>query len=466
MTFTATGTETTRPPDPPAVRHWTERAGQASATPATHLAGLSVAVVGLGYVGLPTALALCGAGATVTGLDTSERRLRDIRAGAVDLLPPQHAALVCAERTGDLRLTADPAPLRDADAVVVCVPTPVTEDRAPDLRALRAACATVVRHAAGGQLIVLTSTSHVGSTRELLTEPLAARGLTVEEDVLVAFSPERVDPGNTRHTPERTPRVLGGAGPLSTRAATFLLRPTASRLHPVPDPETAEMAKLWENVFRAVNIALANELADACLHLGLAPLPVIEAAATKPYGFLPFYPGPGAGGHCIPCDPHYLLGQLPPDGPDGPTAPVTTAAMAALRQRPAQVARRAADLLRTAGRGPAGARVLVLGAAYKPGVSDVRESPAAHILGQLAAEGADVRYSDPFVPELTVDGAVLRSVDRPQDQPWDLVIVHTAHPGDDLTWLDTVPLVHDPRSRHLPGTPRAPHAPRVPVGTS
>ncbi|MEU3254433.1 nucleotide sugar dehydrogenase [Streptomyces sp. NPDC006997] len=456
MTFTATGTETTRPPDPAALRRWTERADQAPTSPATRLAGLHVAVVGLGYVGLPTALALCGAGATVTGVDVSGRRLRDIRAGAVDLLPAQHAALVCAERTGDLRLTDDPAPLRDADAVVVCVPTPVTEDRDPDLRALRAACATVVRHATGGQLVVLTSTSHVGSTRELLTEPLDARGLTVERDVLVAFSPERIDPGNTHHTPERTPRVIGGAGPLSTRAATFLLGPTASRLHPVPDPETAEMAKLWENVFRAVNIALANKLADACLHLGLAPLPVIEAAATKPYGFLPFHPGPGAGGHCIPCDPHYLLGQLPPDGP---AAPVTAAAMAALRRRPAQVARHAADLLRAAGRGPAGARVLVLGAAYKPGVSDVRESPAVRVIGQLAAEGADVSYSDPFVPELTVDGAVLRPVDRPQDRPWDLVVVHTVHPGDDLTWLDTVPLVHDPGSRH---TPRA-H--RLPVGT-
>ncbi|MER6347618.1 nucleotide sugar dehydrogenase [Streptomyces sp. NPDC001595] len=405
--------------------------------------GTTVAVVGLGYVGLPTALALWSAGATLVGLDTSERRLTAIRAGTVDLLPAQHATLACAEETGDFRLTSDADRLRDADAVIICVPTPVTPDHTPDLTALRTACAAVVARAVPGQLIVLTSTSHVGTTRELLLEPLAARGLTPETDVLVAFSPERIDPGNERHLPEHTPRIVGGAGPLSTHAAASLLRPTASRVHEVAAPETAEMAKLWENVFRAVNIALANELSDACLDLGLAPLPVIEAAATKPYGFLPFYPGPGAGGHCIPCDPYYLLAQLP----SRRGAPLVSTAMAALSERPARIAAQAARLLDADGLTLTGARVLVLGVAYKSGVSDVRESPALRLITLLTEQGADVSYSDCQVPALTVAGRALTSVPRPEDGDWDLVVVHTAHPGTPLGWLDTAPRVLDTRLR-------------------
>ncbi|OIJ64423.1 UDP-glucose 6-dehydrogenase [Streptomyces mangrovisoli] len=412
--------------------------------------GLAVAVVGLGYVGLPTALSLWAAGATVLGLDVSERRLRDIRTGSVDLLPAQHAALACTESAGDFLLTTDTDVLREADAVIVCVPTPVTPAYEPDLAALRAACATVVERAVPGQLLVLTSTSHVGTTRELLLEPLARRELTAEQEVLVAFAPERIDPGNATHTPERTPRVVGGAGPLSTRAAALLLRPTASRIHEVQGPETAEMAKLWENVFRAVNIALANELSDACGHLGLSPIPVIEAAGTKPYGFMPFYPGPGAGGHCIPCDPYYLLGRLPGDGT---SAPLVHTAMRALRERPARITGQAAELLAADGLVPAGARVLVLGVAYKAGVSDVRESPALRLLSLLRDQGTDAHYSDGHVPTLTVDGRDLVSVARPQDTEWDLVIVHTVHPGTDLDWLDTVPRVLDTRQRVRPHAP-------------
>ncbi|MFD7459003.1 MULTISPECIES: nucleotide sugar dehydrogenase [unclassified Streptomyces] len=421
----------------------TETSASNGTTDPEALRGTTVAVVGLGYVGLPTALALWSAGATIIGVDTSDRRIAAIRAGTVDLLPAQHATLACVENTGDFRMTSDASALRDANAVVVCVPTPVTQDHAPDLTALRAACETVVENAVPGQLIVLTSTSHVGTTRELLLEPLAARGLRAEEDVFVAFSPERIDPGNERHLPENTPRIVGGAGPLSTRAATALLGPTASRLHEVAGPETAEMAKLWENIYRAVNIALANELSDACVHLGLAPIPVIEAAATKPYGFMPFYPGPGAGGHCIPCDPYYLLGQLP----SAKSAPLLRTAMAALRERPAQIAAQAAGLLDADGLSLVGARVLVLGVAYKAGVSDVRESPALRLIELLAGQGAEVSYSDCHVPALTVAGRTLTSVPDPEDTGWDLVVLHTAHPGADLGWLDAAPRVLDTRRR-------------------
>ncbi|MFI9425753.1 nucleotide sugar dehydrogenase [Streptomyces achromogenes] len=436
----------------PGVTRWTDRLDAAGENTPTPLQGLTVAVVGLGYVGLPTALGLLDAGATVLGVDISEQRLADIRSGNVDLLPAQHAALACTQNTGDFLLTTDVDTLPRADAVIVCVPTPVTEDYRPDLRALSAACATVVERAVPGQLIVLTSTSHVGTTRDLLLAPLAARGLAAEQDVLVAFAPERIDPGNERHTPETTPRIVGGAGPVSSRAAAFVLRATASRIHQVPDPETAEMAKLWENIFRAVNIALANELSEACAHLGLAPVEVIDAAATKPYGFMPFYPGPGAGGHCIPCDPYYLLHQLPPGGP---SAPVLSSAMTALRERPAQIAAQAADRLRADGRLLDGARVLVLGAAYKPGVSDMRESPALRLLALLAEQGADTHYSDCHVPRLTVEGRELRSVADPHEEVWDLVIVHTVHPGTDLGWLDAVPRVLDTRHRIRPATPAA-----------
>ncbi|WP_395574486.1 nucleotide sugar dehydrogenase [Streptomyces sp. BK79] len=410
------------------------------------VAGHTVAVVGLGYVGLPTALALSDAGATVIGVDTSPDRLRAIARGAVDLLPLHHAQLACAVAGDGFRLTTEPSAVGAADAVVICVPTPVDARREPDLTALSAACARVVEYAVPGQLIVLTSTSYVGTTRDLLVEPLRARGLVADEDVYVAFAPERIDPGNERHTPERTPRLVGGVGPRSSRAAAALLAPTASVVRTVADPETAEMAKLWENTYRAVNIALANELADACHALGLAPVPVIEAAATKPYGFQPFYPGPGVGGHCIPCDPHYLLWQLDKVRQQ---APVVATALAANTGRPARITERALDLLARTDVSGRGARVLLVGVAYKEGVADVRESPALEIIDRLTAAGADVAYCDPLVPSVGVGAGTLHHVPDPHTRPWDLVVLHTVHPVHDLTWLcaGDAPPVLDPRQR-------------------
>ncbi|MCA1222277.1 nucleotide sugar dehydrogenase [Streptomyces sp. 8L] len=413
---------------------------------------LTVAVVGLGYVGLPTALALTNAGGTVIGIDSSPDRLRDIACGAVDLFPLHHAQLAFASVGDRFRLTSDATVVRETDAVVICVPTPVDARCEPDLTALSSACASVVEHAVPGQLIVLTSTSYVGTTRDLLVEPLRARGLTVDEDVYVAFAPERIDPGNERHTPERTPRLIGGAGPRSSRAAAGLLAPTASFVRTVADPETAEMAKLWENIYRAVNIALANELADACHSLGLAPIPVIEAAATKPYGFMPFYPGPGVGGHCIPCDPHYLLWQL---GKAGMQAPLVATALAANRRRPARITERALDLL-TASHVPVReARVLLIGVAYKEGVADVRESPALEILAGLAEAGAHIAYCDPLVPSLRIGADALHHVPDPHTRPWDLVVLHTVHSVHDVTWLwaaDAPPVLDTRQRGPLPET--------------
>ncbi|MFK0168669.1 nucleotide sugar dehydrogenase [Streptomyces sp. NPDC090306] len=396
----------------------------------------TVAVIGLGYVGLPTALSLHAAGHTVVGVDVSGRRLTDVSELRVDLAPAQRDLLVTALGREDFRLSRDPAEVADADAVIICVPTPVDRHHVPDLTALSAACASAVEHARPGQLLVLTSTSYVGTTRDLLVGPLSERGLEADTDVFVAFAPERIDPGNPAHSPDRTPRVVGGAGPRSTQLAASLLAGTAPSIHRVDSPETAEMSKLWENTFRAVNIALANELADACLELTLDPREVVEAAATKPYGFLPFYPGPGVGGHCIPCDPHYLLWQLKALRS---AAPLVDSAMSAIAARPGAVVRRAREALAERGVTPAGARVLVLGVAYKPAVADVRESPALEIIDGLSALGADVAYSDPLVPELDRAGAVRRSLAAPEDHDWDLILVHTDHPGTDLSWLSDRP---------------------------
>ncbi|GAA2138263.1 nucleotide sugar dehydrogenase [Kitasatospora kazusensis] len=392
----------------------------------------TVAVIGLGYVGLPSALALLAADCRVIGIDVSTERLAAIGRQDVDLLPSDLARL--AEFADDPRfsLTTDPAALAEAGTVIVCVPTPVDPYLVPDLGALASACASVVEHAVPGQLLMLTSTTYVGTTRDLLVEPLAARGLTAGTDIHVAFSPERIDPGNSRHTQDSTPRVAGGVSPRCAELATEVLSLTAPSVHLVGSPEAAEMSKLFENTFRAVNIALANEFADNSRALGLDPMEIIEAAATKPYGFMPFYPGPGVGGHCIPCDPHYLLWQL---RKLRVSSPLVDTAMTAIAGRPRQVVNRVRELLAERGHAVAGAKVLIAGVAYKPGVADLRESPALEIIEELSALGAEVAFSDPLVSKARIHGTVLESVPDPAAEKWDLVVVHTVHPGSDLGWL-------------------------------
>jgi UDP-N-acetyl-D-glucosamine dehydrogenase len=392
-----------------------------------------VAVLGLGYVGLPTALGLGAAGSSVIGIDASRERLAAIRDARVDLLPADLRRLRAVLGQAGFRLTSNPSALRRARAVLICVPTPVDPHLTPDLRPLERACATVVEHAVRGQTIVLTSTTYVGTTRDLLVEPLAARGLAVGEDVFVAFSPERIDPGNAAHPQRRVPRVVGGATRACRRRAADLLGRVAEVVHEVSSPEVAEMTKLYENTFRAVNIALANELAHVSHALDLEVMEVIGAASTKPYGFMPFYPGPGVGGHCIPCDPHYLLWQL---RAKRLPSPLIERAMASIAERPAQVVSRIREVLSDAGRGLRGTRVLVVGVAYKPGVEDLRESSALAILDALRGHGTVVAYHDAFVPSIRLgDGAALESVADPAGQEWDLVVLHTLHPGVDHGWI-------------------------------
>jgi len=387
----------------------------------------------MGYVGLPTALAFHEAGFQVIGLDVSQARLDAVRAGDVDLLPEDQLRLGVALGDPDhFRLSADAALLAGAAAVLVCVPTPIDRHRVPQLGPLQSACQRVVEHARPGQTLVLTSTSFAGTTRDLLIDPLAARGLRAGAELHVAFAPERIDPGNTRFPQAQVPRVLGGATPACAEAARELLDPITQEIHTVGSPEAAELVKLLENTFRAVNISLANEFAEVCADLGLDPVEVVDAAATKPYGFMPFYPGPGVGGHCIPVDPHYLLWHIKASGRQ---LPVIEAAMAAIALRPARVVSQVMERLSDAGLGVAGAKLLLVGVAYKPGVQDVREAPALEIWRRLEERGAQVSYFDPFVPELALDGAERRGERALDPAGYDLVLVCTRHPEVDYAPL-------------------------------
>jgi UDP-N-acetyl-D-glucosamine dehydrogenase len=412
-----------------------------------------VAVVGLGYVGLPTALALHDAGQIVLGVDVDAGRLEAIRQGRVDVLDSDRDRLRVALDGDAFELATNPVLLRNAAAVVVCVPTPIDDHLLPDLAILRSACAAVVAQAVPGQTIVLTSTTYVGTTNELLVGPLEARGLVVGQDVFVAFSPERIDPGNDRHRQGDLPRIVGGSTPACTEHAVEALKSTAGRLEVVSSPESAEMAKLLENTFRAVNIALANEVADACKVLGLDVMEVIAGAASKPYGFMPFYPGPGVGGHCIPCDPHYLLWQL---RKHRLATPVIEQAMVGIAARPGKVVDRSRAVLGEAGLGVTGSRILVLGVTYKPDIDDVRESPALTVIPGLMAAGALVEYHDPHVPQLRLpDGTVLEHAADALESSYDLVVVHTAHSTTPTDWVLRQPLVLDTTYRLPRSTTRA-----------
>ena len=401
----------------------------------------TVAVVGLGYVGLPTVLALHRKGVAVLGVDVSADRLAAIRSGKVDLLPVELDQLGLALEDDAFRVTDDAAGLAKADAVIICVPTPVDAHLQPDLRALAAACASVVAAAQPGQTLILTSTTYVGCTSDLLVRPLAERGLTVGEDVFVAFSPERIDPGIPEHEQTRTPRVIGGVTDECRRRAAAVIGLLTDVVHTVSSAEAAELTKLYENTFRAVTLALANEFAGICRSLALDPVEVTRAAGTKPYGFLALYPGPGVGGHCIPCDPHYLLWQL---RKHRTPAPLIERAMTAIAERPHQVVARAVEVMSDLGRGLHGARVLVVGVSYKPGVQDVRESPALEIIPGLEGRGARVHYVDPLVPNVRLpDGRIMASDAGAPDAEWDLVLLHTVHPGHDYSWVGRNPTVLD-----------------------
>jgi nucleotide sugar dehydrogenase len=313
----------------------------------------------------------------------------------------------------------------------------------PDLSILEAACRTVVANAVTNQLVLLTSTTYVGCTEDLLVRPLAERGFTIGKDIFVAFSAERIDPGNDAVDQEAIPRVVGGATPSSESMADRLLRRYAGSVHHVGSLAAAEMTKLLENTFRAVNIALANEFADICSHLGIPVNDVIDAAATKPYGFMPFRPGPGVGGHCIPCDPHYLLWQL---RKDRISAPIIERTMTEIASRPGRIVEQARAQLADRGVPLGRARILVVGISYKPDVADLRESPALEIMSSFARSGATVGFVDSHFSQVILEsGDLVPATLRPELFQPDLVLVHTRHSDADLGWIADAPLVLDPR---------------------
>jgi UDP-N-acetyl-D-glucosamine dehydrogenase len=326
---------------------------------------------------------------------------------------------------------------------VICVPTPVDEHLVPDLAILKSACDTVVANAVPGQTIMLTSTTYVGCTQDFLVDPLRERGLRAGREVSVAFSAERIDPGNDAFDQSLVPRVVGGATERCRADAVALLRRYALEVHEVGSLAAAEMTKLLENTFRAVNIALANEFADICDHLGIEVNDVIDAAATKPYGFMPFRPGPGVGGHCIPCDPHYLLWQLKRDRVD---APLIERTMGEIAQRPGRVVEQAKERLAENGAALRRSKVLVVGVSYKPDVADLRESPALEILERLEGAGARIGYLDHHFPSLRLpSGRELEGVEDPASFGADLVLIHTAHKDVDLSWVTPAQTVLDTR---------------------
>lgn len=438
-----------QPPAPPVEKPtWAPRRKAGVSTPRAF--DFDVAIVGLGYVGLPTALAFHAAGHRVLGVDVSVRRLSIIRDQRADLLETDRERLRDALGGIDFEMITDVTRISTAAAVIICVPTTVDEYLIPDLRILEEACTQVVQAAVPGQVLLLASSSYVGTTHDMLVAPLVARGFVVGTDIYVAFSADRIDPGNDRHALEDVARVIGGATRTCADKAAVVLRGYARNVHTVSSAEEAEMTKLLENVFRAVNLALANEMAEICNLMGLNVMNVIGAAATKPYGFMPFFPGPGVGGQRIPVDPQHLLWQL---RRNRWSSPLIEQAMTGIALRPRRVVSRIRETLSDRGLGLTGSRLLVVGVAYKPDIEDARDSTAREIVSELITQGATVGYYDPLIPTLTLhDGTTLVGVDDPANFGADLVLVHTAHHSVSLEWLVDQPIVLDATYR-LTGLP-------------
>jgi UDP-N-acetyl-D-glucosamine dehydrogenase len=395
----------------------------------TRLAGTpTIGVIGLGYVGLPLAVAFAESGAHVLGVDLDPRRVAGVAAGQSFIEDVPTAALAGLVREGRLGATSDVTALKDADAIVICVPTPLGKSKEPDISFIVAAADAVASIIRAGQLVVLESTTYPGTTQEVLLPRFAARGLTAGEDFFLAFSPERIDPGNKTWTLREIPKVVGGLTPACRELVAALYGRVMSRVVPVSGPETAEMVKLFENTFRSVNIALVNEFAIMCRKLGISVWEVVSAASTKPFGFMAFWPGPGLGGHCLPSDPYYLSYKVRMEGYE---PRFITFADEINRQMPLYVVNLVADALNDRARSVRGARVLVLGVAYKPNVADTRDSPALEIVDMLALKGAQVAYHDPQVPTITINGVRYDSVRSLRPADHDVVLVLTAHDGYD-----------------------------------
>ena len=404
-----------------------------------------VGVIGLGYVGLPLSVEFARAGFDVTGFDVDASKVQRINSGSSYIPDVPDQELAAAVQSGHLRATTDLRCLGDMDAIDICVPTPLRKTRDPDLSAVVKAVEAVVPTLRAGQLVILESTTYPGTTEEVVQPMLEANGLRAEVDFLLAFSPERVDPGNATYTTRTIPKVVGGVGPKSTAAATALYEAVVATVVPVASTRVAEMVKLLENTFRAVNIGLVNEIALMCNAMGIDVWEVIDAAGTKPFGFMAFYPGPGLGGHCIPIDPFYLSWKARQSGFECRFIELAGQVNGSM---PEYVVRKIGMALNSVRKPVNGSRVHVFGAAYKRDVNDVRESPSLDIMELLTRDGALVSFTDPYVPTLTVGGTTLASVDFDAAvyEPADCAVIATNHKVFDYARIASMPLVVDTRN--------------------
>jgi UDP-N-acetyl-D-glucosamine dehydrogenase len=386
-------------------------------------------VVGLGYVGLPLAMAYADAGYGVLGYDVDAAKVEALKAGRSYIGDVADEQVAAAAAAGAFEVTADPSRLAEAEVVAICVPTPLTAEKEPDLSFLEDTAETLARRLRPGQLVIVESTVYPGATREVVLPRLEKSGLAVGRDFWLAFSPERVDPGNKAFPLREIPTVIGGIDEEAVRLAAAFYAPVVQEVIRVSSAEVAEMSKLLENTYRAVNIALVNELKVICDRMGLDVFEVIEAAATKPYGFQEFTPGPGVGGHCIPLDPYYLAWRARRAGHESRFVEL---AGEVNDEMPAYAVSRLEEALRARGRAElAGARVLVLGVTYKANVDDLREAPALAVIDLLQNGGADVAYHDPYAPAM------------PRTRKYDFGLTSVPLDADSLGAYDAVVIITD-----------------------
>ncbi len=401
----------------------------------TRIAGrqAQVGVIGLGYVGLPLAVEFAQAGLPVTGIDVSAERVAQVNAGDSYVLDVPRETLAPLAAAGRLRATTEFSVLRELDTVNICVPTPLRKTKDPDMSYVDAACRQIAAQLHPGMLIILESTTYPGTTEEFVLPMLDQSGLRVGEDFFLCFSPERVDPGNPQYHTGNIPKVVGGVTAACTRLGACLYQQALATVVPVSSPRVAEMVKLLENTFRMINIGLANEMALMCDRMGIDVWEVIDAAATKPFGFLPFYPGPGLGGHCIPIDPFYLSWKTRQAGIE---ARFIELAGYINGQMPHHVVEKVQNALNDRGKPLKGSHLHILGVAYKKNVNDLRESPALDVMHLLQRRGARITYSDPFIPRLRVDDLDLEAVTLEEGAAAaDGVVIITDHAAFDYAAL-------------------------------
>jgi len=413
-----------------------------------------VGIVGLGYVGLPLAVEFARAGFTVTGIDISQEKTRRVNAGDSYVGDIPSDTLQPLVESGKLRATSDFSAVLELDTINICVPTPLRKTKDPDMSFIVSSCQEIARHFHAGQLVILESTTYPGTTEEVVLPILAKSGLEVGRDFFLCFSPERVDPGNPKFQTANIPKVVGGCTPACTEMGRLLYSQALEQVIPVSSTQVAEMVKLLENTFRMINIGLVNEIALMCDRMGINVWEVIDAAATKPFGFMPFYPGPGLGGHCIPIDPFYLSWKTKQAGIE---ARFIELAGYINGQMPHFVTDKVQNALNDAGKPVKGSRIHVMGVAYKRNIDDMRESPALDVLLLLERRGGIVSYSDPYVPHLRLDGLQLDAQPESAAADADCVVIITDHTGFDYKALvERAPLIVDTRNA-LKGV----HSPKI-----